>query len=127
MSPGMSDTSCDVAWDGFCGNSSMSRFKVWETSVNRFKYQLRSYGVPESLSTMSCVLPPVSLLSLLTMGFKICGGASVCGAKATAEEDNTSNWAIAAAAWIHIHTYSASLSAMGMVLIPKKLVAANTV
>ena len=106
----------------------MSRSKVLIGSVIRFIHQLRSYGLPASLSTIRCVPPPVSLLSLLTMGFKICGGAPDCGAEATsAEAEIRSYWAIATAAWIHIHTYSASLSAMGMVLIPKKFVAANTV
>ncbi len=60
------------------------------------------------------------------MGFTICGAPMVCGAEATAEINVKSYWAIVAAAWIHIHTYSASLTAMGMVLIPKKFVATNT-
>jgi len=34
--------------------------------------------------------------------------------------------AIVVAAWIHIRTWSASFSAMGMVFIPKKFVANNT-
>src|ERR1700739_4632822 len=116
----MSDSSCAVAPEGFCGNSRMSRSKVSETSRNRFVHQLSWYGLPESLSTIFCTLPPVSLLSLVWIGLTICGGVVVCGAEVTAEKDVNSYWAIAAAAWIHIHTYAASLSAMGMVLIPKK-------